>query len=128
MKVYIAAKLENKEKVKELQKELERKGHTITHDWTEHKEIRPYDKNHDLALEYSTHEINAIKDCDVFILLSEKEGGTGMHIEFGAALILNRLFGKPKIYVVGHANNRATFYFQPEVVRTDSVEDVLKDL
>ncbi len=64
----------------------------------------------------------------MFILLSEKDGGTGMHIEFGVALILNKLFNKPKIYVVGEANSRSTFYFQDGVKRVDTLEDVLKEL
>ncbi len=128
MKVYVAAKLENKENVKSLHNKLAEKGHEITHDWTAHKEIRPYDKNRELALEYSTHEIKAVKDSDVFILLSEEDGGTGLHIEFGMALILNKLFGKPKIYVVGEANSRSTFYFQNCVKRVDTLEDVLKEL
>ncbi|HLD56702.1 MAG TPA: hypothetical protein VJA47_00240 [archaeon] len=128
MKIYVAAKLENKESVKGAHRKLADKGHEITHDWTEHKDIRPYDKNRDMAVEYSTHEIKAVKDSDVFILLSEKDGGTGMHIEFGMALILNKLFGKPKVYVVGQANSRSTFYFQDCVKRAETLEEVLKEL
>ncbi len=128
MKIYVAGKLENKEHIKEIYAQLIKKGHEISYNWTTHKEIRPYEKSQELANQYSSNELTGLQNCDVFILLSEKEGGTGIHIEFGVALILNKLFNKPKIYVVGHANSRSTFYFQETVKRMDTLEDVLKEL
>ena len=128
MKIYVAGKLESRERIKETYNKLIEKGHKISYNWTKHKQIKPYEKNQVLANKYSSNELSGLQNCDVFILFSEREGGTGMHIEFGVALILNKLFNKPKIYVVGHANNRSTFYFQETVKRVDTLEDVLKEL
>lgn len=117
MKFYIAAKFEEKEKVKKINKILRNLGHTVTCDWTLHKPIKPYAENPELSKAYADEEIEGIKNCDVFIQLSRKEGGTGMFVELGAAIILNSLYGKPLIYAVGKHNTRSTFYFHPSVLR-----------
>src|SRR3989344_106024 len=124
MKFYIAARFDKRDEVKELHKVIIETGHEIVGDWTGHQPIKPYDKNQDMAKEYSVDDINSAKDADVFIILSD-EAGTGMYVELGAAIASNLLIGKPKIYAVGEHNSRSMFYFHPSVERFSSVEDVL---
>ena len=40
-RVYVAASFEQRDEVQNLYKILEKQGHTITADWTKHKEIAP---------------------------------------------------------------------------------------
>jgi len=108
-------------------KTLQEKGHEIIADWTEHKPIKPYGENPDLARSYSMEDVNAASNCDVFILMSS-DAGTGMYVELGAAIANNIKGGKPKIYVIGDNIDRAMFYFHPSVIRKTTFEEVLKDL
>lgn len=128
MKVFVAARFGQKEKVRALYEELEKRGYKITLDWTKHKPIKPYIDNQELSAKYSNEDIMGVFDCDIFILLAD-EAGTGMHIEFGAALITNiTCVGQPKIYVVGEHNARSMFYFHPSVKRVESAEELLKEI
>lgn len=128
MKVYIAAKFEKKEIVLELVKKLAQKGHEFSYNWTTHKSIKPYFQNIDLATIYSNNELNGIANSDVFIYIPEYKGHT-LHMEFGAALILAKIYGKPsKIYAVGEFNKDSPWLVNPLVIRKDSVEEVLEEL
>lgn len=127
MKFYIASRFDKRDEVKKLQKVLADNGHEIVGDWTDHKPIKPYDKNQDMAKEYATDDINGVKNADVFIILSD-EAGTGMYVELGAAITSNILKGKPKIYAVGEHNSRSMFYFHPSVVRLPDTDGVLEDV
>ncbi len=44
MKIYVAGKLENREKIKEIYGQLIKKGHEISYNWTTHKEIKGHMK------------------------------------------------------------------------------------
>ncbi|MDD5710711.1 MAG: hypothetical protein PHV43_01245 [Candidatus Colwellbacteria bacterium] len=127
MKFYIAARFGLKDEVRGIYKTLQEKGHEIVADWTEHKPIKPYEENKDLARDYSIEDVDAASNCDVFVLISS-DAGTGMYVELGAAISNNIKSGKPKIYVVGDNTDRAMFYFHPSVTRKDTFEEVLKDL
>ena len=127
MKVYIAARFGKKQEVLAMQKLLLEKGYEIIGDWTPHKTIRPYKENQELAKQYSIDDINAVRDCDVFIILSD-EAGTGMYAELGAAILSNIKFGKPVIYVIGKYSLNLMFYFHPSVNRREDINQVIKEL
>lgn len=127
MKIYIAARFIEKEEVSRLYKLLSQKGYEITTDWTLHKSIKPYEENQELARRYTTEDIEGVRDCDVFILLSD-ESGTGMHVELGAAIFSNIKFRKPKIYVVGKYKSNHMFYFHPSVNRRETIGEVLEEI
>lgn len=128
MKVFVAARFGQKEKVRALYEELEKRGHEVIFDWTKHKPIKPYIDNQELSARYSNEDIMGVFDCDIFILLAD-EAGTGMHIEFGAALITNIICGgEPKIYVVGEHNARSMFYFHSAVNRVNNTNELLDEL
>lgn len=128
MKIYIAAKFQEKERVRKLFKLVKDKGHKITADWTLHKSISPYIENQELSKDYAIEDINGVKDCDIFIQLSHPEGGIGVFIELGAAILSNIIYGKPKIFIIGDHNSRSMFYFHPSVKQRKNIEGVLKEI
>ncbi len=127
LKIYVAAKFEKKSSVQYIYKKILERGHTISYDWTTHKPIKPYDKNVDIAKKYSENELEGIKNCDIFIYISE-ESGTTLPMEFGAALMNAKATGKPKIYVVGELNNKSPWFFNDLVIRKDTIREVLTGL
>lgn len=96
-------------------------------DWTTHIPIKPYHEHADLAQTYSIEDVNAVKGCEVFCLLSD-EAGTGMYVELGVAILSNMLRAKPGVYVIGEQNTRAMFYFHPAVKKRESIEDVIAEV
>ncbi len=127
MKIYVAGRFHKKDIVKEVYKVLRDHGNEVIFDWTEHKYIRPYECNMQEAREQAIACIKGVNECDVFIMLSD-ENGRGMYIEFGVAIALNNLYGKPKMFIIGEHNINSLFYFYPNVVRKDTLEEVLAEL
>ncbi len=127
MKFYIAARFNLMDKIKEVYKLLVEEGHEISLDWTEHKPIKPYDKNINTSKQYSIEDIDGVRNSDVFVLVSD-EAGTGMYVELGVAILSNIIYGKPRIFIIGENNTRAMFYFHPSVERRENLEQVLSEL
>lgn len=128
MKIYLAGKFEQKEKVRELYERIKEQGYDIHSDWTTHKPISPYEENIEIAKQYSEEDINGVEICDVFILLTDPIKGTGSHVELGAAILSAIKFGRPKIYVIGEYNRESMFYFHPLVNRKKTIHEVLEDI
>jgi len=128
MKIYVAARFQDKEKVKEIYKKLKDRGHTISGDWTNHTHTKPYKENQELSKEYSIEDMNNILNCDVFILLTNQEPGIGSTTELGGALALYIKNKSPKVYIVGDNLDGNMFYFHPEVNVKSTLEEVLEDL
>lgn len=128
MKIYVAARFFEKEKVREIYSQLEKMGHTIIADWTKHKNSKPYDKNPDICREYSIEDFNGVKNCDVFIFLTSKETGSGSSVELGSAIALYETGRKPKIYIVGKDLGYNVFYFHPSVNIKKNMSEVYKEL
>lgn len=129
MKVYVAGKFEQKDLVREVYSRLKDLNFEIAYDWTVHKSIKPYEDNSMLASEFCNNELNAILFCDVFLYLIDEKGTTSL-MEFGAALILSNsnLGKKPIIYAVGKYNSSSPWFFNSNVVRKNSIDDVFSDL
>ena len=127
MKFYIASRVKNREQVKQIHKKLERLDHQITSTWVNEKNIIPYDQNSKASEKRAIQCITESANCDVFILLSDREGA-GMYTELGAAIQSNAKNNKPKIYVIGKCLNRSMFFFHPSVKRLSTFEEVLEDL
>lgn len=128
MKIYVAARFFDKEKVKEVYKRLKADGHEITADWTDHVNPKPYEKNRKMCEEYSIKDINGVLNCDVLILITNEIAGAGSSTELGAAIALNLSFKKPEIYVVGEYINNNTFYFHHSVNIRKNIEEVYREL
>lgn len=127
MKIYIAARFDKKQEVLNLYKRFQELGHEIIADWTLHKPIKPYENNPETAREYSIEDIDAARNCDIFILMTD-EAGTGMYIELGAAISSNLEHEKPKIYVIGEHTSRSMFYFHLSVNRRKNIDEVLEEI
>lgn len=69
-----------------------------------------------------------MRECDVFILLSDGPAGTGRYVELGAAIQSQPESQKPLIYVVGERNMDSIFYFHPTVKRRGTIEEVLEEI
>ncbi len=127
MKVYIAGRTSERDKVKKLNELFKSKGHKIF-DWTWHKNIKPYNKNKKTAKDYAIEDIISVKNCDIFIFLTNKIPGAGSTTELGAAIALHIINKKPKIYAVGKKTNKNLFYFHPSVNLRETIEEVLKQM
>lgn len=128
MKIYIASAFTEKEHVAQLFKRAKDLGFQVAGDWTLHKLVKPYEENQEIAKQYAQEDLISVQNCDIFILVSNQEGSTGAHVEFGAALAIAKEKGKPKIYVVGDYPSRSLFYFHPLVSVRKDVEQVFQEL
>src|SRR3989338_8891550 len=86
-------------------------SHENLHSLGIYRVVKPYEENKEISKQYAEEDISSVRNSDVFILLSNQEGSTGAHVEFGAALALAKEKGKPKIYVVGDHTSRSLFYY-----------------
>lgn len=127
MKFYIAAYFHQKPLVQSIFSELERLGHEIAVDWTQHAGVplAERDSKPDVVAEYAVADLQGVISSDVFVLLSEPVDGRAKYAELGAAIASNVMNGKPRIFVVGEETNQSIFYYHPSVERTKSVEAAL---
>lgn len=125
LRFYVAGSFSEKEKMRDLMDMIERIGHEISFDWTTHQSISPYEKHLGLAAKYTEEDIEGATNCDVFILISSKTGGSTQFIELGAAIVTKTV---KKIFIVGPHNKRSMSFFHPKVERVNSVEEVFTKL
>lgn len=129
MKVYLAGRFDERERVKAAQQVILSHGHVLTADWTDHKPIARYGEDLELAASYAAEDLSGVIHADAVILLtSELPGGTGVHAELGAAIAHQTLAGRPAIFVVGPHFSRSMMYFHPAVRRVESLEAALAAL
>ncbi len=128
MKIYVAVRFHEREKVKEIYKLLQEKGHELSADWTWHINSKPYSDNPKRSQGYSIEDMDGVKNCDVFILLTNELTGAGTSAELGGAIMSRLLAGKPKVYVVGKHIGNNMFYFHPSVNIRKTVQEVLEEL
>lgn len=129
MKFYVASGIKNKESVKEVFERLKESGHEVTVDWTLTDDI-PEDSR-DNSKEYirsiAKRDYEGIRECDVFVLMSDPPEGRSMYVEIGLALALRDTIGKPMVFVVGPLSNKSVFYYHPLVRRVESWDDVIQE-
>ena len=129
MKFYIAAYVEEVERVKTVQKCLEDMGHEITVDWTSFpgssRDERDADPEKPKAI--AVRDMQGVRDCDVFILLSEPADGRAKYAELGAAIFSAMESKRPKIYVLGKETNQSVFFYHPTVRRVKTLEAILAE-
>lgn len=120
-KVYIAARFDRKDEVKELQTQLQAAGHTITGDWTVHESIGAHVRKQELARQYAVEDAEAVRSAEIVIVLIEDYKSTGSHIELGIAIGAN----VPEIYLVGNTSVEHMFYYHPKVKRLADTQALL---
>lgn len=133
-RVYIASKLgPMEEMVQRLRDELVGRGYIIIYDWTERPVQRPFAEHADEAHEAAEAMAEAVRCCDILIVLCAPNG-LGMHIETGGALVTSIILSfitkqeQKKIYVIGEGNERSVFYFHRSVTRLPSTKTLLEML
>ena len=128
MKIYIAARFTEKAMVQVLYKQLRTLGHTITADWTQHSNVKPYNEHPKEAGEYAVEDLQGTIESDVFIYFTSPEVGAGLSAELGAALASHVRTGAPQIYVVGDYAATNAFHYHPAIKRVETIEAVLGEL
>lgn len=128
MKFYVASNIKNKNKVQGVFGALKTEGHEVTTDWTLTKDVPEDERGHkrDYIRSIAKRDCEAIRECDVFILLSKPSKGRSMYVELGLAIAMHEETGKPSVFVVGPENNESVFYFHPAVQCVASLDDVLE--
>lgn len=128
MKFYIASRFADKDKVKAMNAKVIAVGHELIGDWTDHVQIKPYNKDPKRSKEYAVYDFNSAMEADVFVLLTSEVPGAGSSTEFGAALAMSVKFSKPIVYVIGNYIGSNLFNFHPSVRVKKTFEEVLADL
>lgn len=82
MRYYIASRLENATKVKELKALLDAAGWEHTYDWTVHGSVRSQGQR--VMADVAAAEVRGVMGADVVIALLP--GGRGTHVEIGLAM------------------------------------------
>jgi hypothetical protein len=128
MKFYIASSVKNKDKIQDIFDTLKAKGHEVTTDWTLTDDI-PEDvriSKQDYVRSIAKRDLEGIRECDVFVILSKPSEGRSVYVELGLAIAMHETTGKPSVFVVGPDNNESVFYFHPAVQCVGSLEKVLE--
>ncbi len=107
--IYVATRWERKNDVRHIYELAERYGLEPSHDWTVYD-----DQLTDERPIRAAEDVSGVMEASLFLLLSD-EGGTGMYVELGVALVSNMLLGHPAIYIVGKWNDRSIFFRHPSV-------------
>jgi len=127
MKIFVTGRSSNYERVIEAFDQIEAMGNEVAFRWTDLPMIKPYSENQEQAGKNAQNQIGGIIASDVFILFAHHDG-TGVFAEFGAALALAELHGKPTIYAIGDEATKAAamFHYHPLIKWHSSLEDVLE--
>jgi len=126
MKWYFSSRTRHKDTIKSIGELLNKYNHKMNFNWTLLNKLTPYYKNEHLCEEIANKISSAIKDSDVFVLISDKEG-TDMFIELGIAIKSFLQNNKPKIYIVGKYNKRSLMHFHPSINHVFSLKEVFNE-
>ncbi len=127
MKFYIAAHISQKAKVIRICQFLKRKGHNIPVEWASLPSvaIKGRNRNPERPQQIAIRDMEGIRSCDIFILLSEPSSGRAKYVELGAAIATFLEMGKPRIFILGKKKDQSIFYFHPAVERMKTISDIL---
>jgi hypothetical protein len=129
MKFYVASSVKNKEHVQSVFDRLIAAGHEVTANWTLTEDIPEdeRDKSKEYVRSIAKRDFEGIRECDVFVLISDPPEGRSMYVELGVALSFREMTGRPIVYVVGPANNESVFYYHPFVKRIENWDKIIKE-
>ena len=90
MKIYVAAKFEAKDAVKEIYARLRDAGHVITHDWTQEDDTAyvTFAEKVEYHRMCAMNDLEGVRSADALVLFPH-EKGKGLYFEFGAAMALD---------------------------------------
>lgn len=129
MKVFVSGRIDEAEEIHTIYRELESRGHSITHDWTQTDDIGDKLNNKLEAGLRASKDITGVIAADVYILVSNNQKpGKGMYVELGAALALRETTGKPKLYTLGKRNHLSIFYLHPAIEHCETLRELFAKL
>lgn len=104
MRVYVAAKWEDRERAREVMYLLVKAGHQITYDWTICDQF---------SEEQAQRDVSGVLTANALVFIAEKDlHYKGAYVEFGIAVAQNI-----PIYVMGHYIDQCIFTKLPNVYR-----------
>lgn len=137
MNFYIASRLENAARVRDLASILKARGHVHTYDWTMHGSVQ--NEGSDVIAKVASREHAGVRSADTVIVLLP--GGRGTHAELGMAIawatVVAEDTGDPiRILVLsespeidfGEDGRTCAFYHHPLVKRIGSWAELLDAL
>ena len=117
MKIYVAGKYAERDKVKIVYGELESLGHTITVDWTNH-DIYPNDAVAEKLGLFASDDVHGVLGADIFVAcMLNDHAYKGLWVEMGVALGAN----KP-VLIVGSAGDSCIFANHSNVKKFSSFQ------
>ena len=117
MRIYVAARFDNKEAAREAMRQLQCAGHEIVFDWTVHGGA----ENGSEARRQAMADLGGVASADVFVLLAA-ENMRGAFVEMGVAMAYYK-----RIYVVNSPGN-TIFYSHPLIHHVKSIDEVINKL
>lgn len=119
LKVYIAGRFEDKQKISEIKRELEAAEIEVGSDWISmNAAVSDEERSR-----FAEIDLRQVRECDILVLFkpvdSHRDTSGGHHVETGYALAL----GKP-VFLIGSAEN--IFHFHPNVREFDSVQSAIQ--
>jgi hypothetical protein len=126
-RIYVAASFEQRDEVRALYKRLREAGHTITADWTTHKEIISLESDEErtaLKQKYAIEDTEGVTSATVYALLLSERKSTGAHIELGIALGANI----DRICLIGMPDESQLFYSHPAITVYPDIDAFLDSL
>lgn len=110
MKIYVAGKYSDRDRVRYIHQNLKEMGHEITVDWTNH-DIYPNDATAERLSQFAQDDVRGVKEADLYIgLMTIPFEYKGAWVEMGLAL------GKGiPIYIIGNAGDSCIFMHHPLV-------------
>ena len=123
MEIYVAAKYQDRDRVRELYYELSYLGHEITVDWT-NQDKYPNDAPAEKLKGFAEDDVRGVKEAKLLIaLMTIKYEYKGLWVELGIAL------GKGiPVWVIGDAGDSCLFMNHPLVRKFNCISEVLKEL
>ncbi len=123
MKIYVAGKYQDRERVKIIHGYLREMGHEITVDWTDH-EIYPNDAVAERLASFAIDDVWGVLEADVYIgLMIEDFVYKGLWVEMGIAL------GKGiPVWLIGDAGDSCIFANHPLVRKFADTLEMIREL
>ena len=113
MKIYVASKFEDKERVRDAMFSLKEAGHTITKDWT---------TSTGFILKEAFEDLNGVRDCDIFIGFFDNPDikYKGAIAELGMAIALGK-----SCYIIGNELDDMIFILLPIIQQAKNIHEVI---
>jgi nucleoside 2-deoxyribosyltransferase len=127
LKIYVAGKWQERILCRTIMSELEKAGHKITCDWTNHDypdPTLPESEQRAFLQRWALLDIAGVQDADVLVFVAfNKNDYRGAFVELGAAIGLGK-----RVFVIGNAIDSCIFVAHPLVKKVVDFDELLERL